>query len=31
MHYEETEAGSYMTEADATAKGFHADHGKACS
>ena len=31
QYYCKTKAGAYMTEAEAKAKGAHADHGKACN
>ena len=30
-YYGKSKRGEYLTEADAKAKGFHAEHGKACS
>jgi hypothetical protein len=31
QYYGKTKTGTYMTEAEATAKGAHPDHGKACN
>ncbi len=30
-YHGKTKVGEYMAEADAKAKGFHGDHGKACN